>query len=84
MAYVNECAIFSLISILLAVLEMTADEALEEFTILAIKVFKDVDSNSKKQTKKLKQAIKDLLQKRGVDEAAKLIPSNGGSPICRL
>lgn len=74
----------SLISILLAVLEMTAEEALKEFINFAIKVFKNVDSDSKNQTEKLRNAINDIIEKRGVDKAAKLIPSSGTPPLCRL
>ena len=73
-----------LISILLAVLEMTVDEALEEFTSFATKVFKDVEADPKKQTNRLKQAINDLLEKRGVAKTAKLIAPNGTPPSCRL
>ena len=73
-----------LIAMLLVVVEMTAEEALEEFTSLAIKVFKDIDENPEIQTHKLGKAIKFILNKQGVDENTPLISSSGTSPVCKL
>lgn len=63
---------------------MTADEALEEFIGFIVKVFKDIDPDPKRQTERLEQAIEDIIKNHGVNKAAKLIPSNGVLPMCRL
>ncbi|KIM23853.1 hypothetical protein M408DRAFT_27557 [Serendipita vermifera MAFF 305830] len=73
-----------LIAILLAVLKMTASEALDTFTDLVNKVFKIVDHNPIKQTEKLKQVINDILAKLQVPLDTTLVPPAGTPPACRL
>ncbi|KIM20775.1 hypothetical protein M408DRAFT_30102, partial [Serendipita vermifera MAFF 305830] len=73
-----------LIAILLAVLKMTANEALETFIDLANKVFKNADSDPIKQTEKLKKVINDILAKHQVPVDTKLVPQNGPPPACGL
>ncbi|KIM21669.1 hypothetical protein M408DRAFT_80229, partial [Serendipita vermifera MAFF 305830] len=73
-----------LIAILLVVLKMTANEALETFTDIVNKVFKDADRSPIKQTERLKQAISEILSKRQVLPDTKLVLPNGTPPSCRL
>lgn len=73
-----------LIAILLVALEMTVEEALETFTDLVNKVFKDASHNPIKQTEKLKQAINIILEKHEVRPDSKLAPQNGTPPACKL
>jgi hypothetical protein len=75
---------YSLVAIFLVVFKMTATEALEEFTGMVDKVFKDVTANPKKRTEKLKVVIASILERYGVDQSADLIPSSGPSPRCKL
>ena len=63
---------------------MTVAEALEEFTSLVDEVFKDVTTNPKKRTEILKSMIASILERRGIEKSAELIPSGGPSPICKL
>ncbi|KIM23830.1 hypothetical protein M408DRAFT_46864, partial [Serendipita vermifera MAFF 305830] len=73
-----------LIAILLVVLKMTAGEALETFTDLVNKVFKDADRNPDKQTERLKQWIRNVLTKYEVVPGTKLVSPNGTGPACKL
>ncbi|KIM21662.1 hypothetical protein M408DRAFT_29367 [Serendipita vermifera MAFF 305830] len=73
-----------LIAILLVVLGMATNEALETFTDLVNKVFTDVDHNPIKQTERLNQAINDILIKHGVRPDTKLVVANGKPSTCRL
>ncbi|KIM21391.1 hypothetical protein M408DRAFT_29590 [Serendipita vermifera MAFF 305830] len=73
-----------LISVLLAVLEMTVDEALEGFTSLVNKALKDADGDPIGQTDKLKQAINDILGKYRVGPDTKLASPGPRPPACKL
>ncbi|KIM20778.1 hypothetical protein M408DRAFT_30105 [Serendipita vermifera MAFF 305830] len=73
-----------LIAILLAVLEMTADQALETFIDFTSTVFKNADSNPIKQNVRLKQAISDILNKYEIPSDAKLVAPGGPAPGCKL
>jgi hypothetical protein len=68
----------------LVVLKMTATEALEEFTSLVDKVFKDVTTNPKRRTESLESMIASILERHGVEKSAELIPGSEPSPICKL
>lgn len=72
-----------LIAILLAVLQMSARQALEAFTQLVLEVFTDPDQDPKKQTDKLKKAVNALLQCHGFDGKARLCPTEQSFPSCR-
>jgi hypothetical protein len=68
----------------LVILKMTVTEALEEFTNLVDKVFKDVAADPKKRTEILKNMIASTLERYGVKKSAELIPGNGPLPTCKL
>jgi hypothetical protein len=63
---------------------MTAKEALEQFTKFAVEVYKDLDRDPMKQTEKLNREIYGILEKRGIDKDAELIPADEPKPTCRL
>ncbi|KIM20911.1 hypothetical protein M408DRAFT_29983 [Serendipita vermifera MAFF 305830] len=73
-----------LIAVFLAILKMTADEALETFTDVINKVFKDTSPNPTMQTEKLKKVVNEILAKHHVPLDTKLVPTNGAPPTCRL
>ncbi|KIM20767.1 hypothetical protein M408DRAFT_44713, partial [Serendipita vermifera MAFF 305830] len=73
-----------LIAVFLAVLKMTADEALETFADVINKVFKDTSPNPTMQTEKLKKVVNEILAKHHVPLDTKLVPANGAPPTCRL
>jgi hypothetical protein len=68
----------------LVILKMTAADALKEFTSLVDEVFKDITTNPKKRTERLKSIIASILERNGVEQSADLIPSGGPSPTCKL
>jgi hypothetical protein len=73
-----------LIAIFLAVLKMTAKDALDEFTRFVVEVFKNVDSDPRKQTEKLTRTINGILERHGIAKDAKLIPSTAPPSTCKL
>jgi hypothetical protein len=68
----------------LVILQMTAREALEEFTRFVIEVFNDEMHDPMERTKKLKRMIFLILEKYGIDKERTLIPSSGPAPRSRL
>ena len=74
----------SLIAIFLAILEMTAKDALDKFTTFVVEVFKDISQDPKKQTEKLERVIYNILQSHGVDREAKLIRVGQPTTTCKL
>lgn len=69
---------------ILVVLKMTAQEALEEFTNFVVEVFNNVAHDPVEQTKKLKRTIDSVLEKYKVDKEFELIPSGGTTPMSNL
>jgi hypothetical protein len=68
----------------LVILKMTAADALKEFTSLVDEVFKDITTDTKKRTERLKAMIASILETYGVEKSADFIPSSGPSPACKL
>lgn len=73
-----------LVAILLVIFGLTASEALEEFTEFSVKVFKDVNPDPMMQTRKLKRAVQDILEKHEVIPERKLISIQNPMPRCKL
>jgi len=71
----------SLIAILLVIFKLTARDALEEFTNFVLKVFDDTARDPIKRTERLQQAIASILDKHGIHEGARLIPTSGPAPV---
>ena len=66
------------------VFKMTAEDALDEFSKFAVEVFKDVNSNPRKQTDKLTRTIHGILERYGIDKDVKLVPTDRPASTCKL
>ena len=73
-----------LIAIFLVALEMTAKDALDEFSNFVVEVFKDVSKDPRKQTEKLTRTIHAILEKHEIAKDTKLLPTTAPLPTCKL
>jgi hypothetical protein len=73
-----------LIAIFLVVLEMTAKDALDEFTKFVVEVFKDISRDPRKQTEKLTRTINGILDRYRVAKDTELVPTSRPAASCKL
>jgi hypothetical protein len=73
-----------LIAIFLVVFNMTAEDALDEFSDFVVEVFKDVSGDPRKQTEKLTRTIYGILERHGVAKDKKLVQTSQPVPTCKL
>jgi hypothetical protein len=63
---------------------MTAKDALDEFSRFVAQIFKDIDHDPRKQTEKLARTINGVLERHGIPNDAKLIPTTASAPTCKV
>jgi hypothetical protein len=73
-----------LIAIFLVVLEMTAKDALDEFSNFVVEVFKDVNHDPRKQTERLLRTTSSILERHGIAKDTKLVTTGQPASRCKL
>jgi uncharacterized membrane protein len=73
-----------LVAIFLVVFKMTAKEALEKLTKFVVEVYKDADLDPQKQTRRLKAALEEILEKHKFTKETKLIAADEPMATCKL
>jgi hypothetical protein len=80
------CALYflSFIAILLVVLGLTAEDALEEFINLSVNILQPQRLDAQARTSKLKNYVDILLKRHGIKKNMRLLDPNERSRGCKL